>query len=97
MQRFVGVAPTVRYVNDTSGAILPGPNDVTLGNPLYWSNLTVNSTNQQRFLGGINLEYTVLPFLKILASGSGYYQYTNNNFFTKAYQQGNGGAFNTNR
>nr|MBP7262430.1 SusC/RagA family TonB-linked outer membrane protein [Bacteroidia bacterium] len=97
LQRFVGVAPTVRYVNDTSGAILPGPNDVTLGNPLYWSNLTVNSTNQQRFLGGINLEYTVLPFLKILASGSGYYQYTNNNFFTKAYQQGNGGAFNTNR
>lgn len=97
LQRFVGVAPTVRYVNDTSGVILPGPNDVTLGNPLYWSNLTNNSTNQQRFLGGINLEYTILPFLKILASGSGYYQYTNNNFFTKAYQQGNGGAFNTNR
>ncbi|HMU57081.1 MAG TPA: SusC/RagA family TonB-linked outer membrane protein [Chitinophagaceae bacterium] len=97
LQRFVGVAPTVRYVNDTSGAILPGPNDVTLGNPLYWSNLTNNNTNQQRFLGGINLEYTVLPFLKVLASGSGYYQYTNNNFFTKAYQQGNGGAMNTNR
>lgn len=97
LQRFVGVAPTVRYVNDTSGVILPGPNDVTLGNPKYWSNLTVNNTNQQRFLGGINLEYTVLPFLKILASGSGYYQYTNNNFFTKAFQQGNGGAFNTNR
>ena len=97
LQRFVGVAPTVRYVNDTSGVILPGPNDVTLGNPLYWSNLTVNNTNQQRFLGGINLEYTVLPFLKILASGSGYYQYTNNNFFTKTFQQGNGGAFNTNR
>jgi len=97
LQRFVGVAPTVRYVNDTSGAILPGPNDVTLGNPLYWSNLTINNTNQQRFLGGINLEYTVLPFLKILASGSGYYQYTNNNFFSKTFQQGNGGAFNTNR
>lgn len=97
MQRFVGVAPTVRYVNDTSGAMLPGPNDVTLGNPKYWSNLTINNTNQQRFLGGLNIEYTVLPFLKILASGSGFYQYTNNNFFTKAYQQGNGGAFNTNR
>lgn len=97
LQRFVGVAPTVRYVNDTSGVQLPGPNDVTLGNPLYWSNLTVNNTNQQRFLGGINLEYTVLPFLKILASGSGYYQYTNSNFFTKAFQQGNGGALNTNR
>jgi TonB-linked SusC/RagA family outer membrane protein len=97
LQRFVGVAPTVRYVNDTSGVILPGPNDVTLGNPKYWSDLTVNNTNQQRFLGGINLEYTVLPYLRILASGSGYFQYTNNNFFTKAFQQGNGGAFNTNR
>ncbi|MDQ3279143.1 MAG: SusC/RagA family TonB-linked outer membrane protein, partial [Bacteroidota bacterium] len=97
LQRFVGVAPTVRYQNDTSGAVLPGPNDVTLGNPKYWSDLTNNNTNQQRFLGGVNLEYTVLPFLKVLASGSGYYQYTTNNFFTKAYQMGNGGAMNTNR
>lgn len=97
MQRFIGVAPTVRYKNDTSGAILPGPNDVTLGNPLYWSNLTTNSTNQQRFLGGVNLEYTLMPYLKLLVSGNGYYQYTNNNFFTKAFQQGNNGAFNTNR
>lgn len=97
LQRFVGVAPTVRYVNDTSGAVLPGPNDVTLGNPLYWSNLTNNNTNEQRYLGGINLEYTVLPFLKILASGSGFFRYNTSNFFTKAFQQGNGGAFNTNR
>lgn len=97
LQRFVGVAPTVRYTNDTSGAMLPGPNDVTLGNPMYWSNLTVNRTSQQRFLGGINLEYTILPYLKVLASGSGYYQFTTNDFFTKAYQQGNGGAMNTNR
>lgn len=97
LQRFVGVAPTVRYVNDTSKEVLPGPNDVTLGNPAYWSSLTNNNTNQQRFLGGINLEYTIVPSLKFLASGSGYYQYTNNNFFTKAFQQGNGGAFNTNR
>ena len=97
MQRFIGVAPTVRYQNDTSGAMLPGPNDPTLGNPLYWRNIPVNNTNQQRFLGGINLEYTILPFLKILASGSGYFEYTNNNFFTRAFQQGSGGAFNTNR
>jgi TonB-linked SusC/RagA family outer membrane protein len=97
MQRFVGVAPTVRYKNDTSGAMLPGPNDITLGNPMYWSNLYVNSTDQQRFLGGINLEYTIVPSLKFLASGSGYYQFTNNNFFTKAFQQGNAGAMNTNR
>lgn len=97
LQRFVGVAPTVRYVNSATGDVLPGPNDVTLGNPNYWSNLTINNTNQQRFLGGLNLEYTILPYLKLLASGSGYYQYTTNNFFTKAYQQGNGGAMNTNR
>ncbi len=97
MQRFIGVAPTVRYKNDTSGVMLPGPNDATLGNPMYWSNIAVNSTSQQRFLGGINLEYTILPSLKLLASGSGYYQYTTNNFFSKAFQQGNGGAFNTNR
>ena len=97
MQRFIGVAPTVRYYNDTSGIELPGPNDATLGNPNYWSKLFVNSTNQQRFLGGINIEYSILPYLKLLASGSGYFLYTNNNFFTKAFQQGNGGAFNTNR
>jgi TonB-linked SusC/RagA family outer membrane protein len=97
LQRFVGVAPTVRYSNDTSGEVLPGPNDVTLGNPAYWSNLRVNNTNQQRFLGGINLEYTILPYLKFLASGSGYYQFSNDNAFTKAFQQGNNGAFNTNR
>ena len=97
MQRFVGVAPTVRYVNDTSGKILPGPNDVTLGNPNYWSNLTTNSTDQQRFLGGINLEYTIMRYLKLLVGASGYYEYTNNNFFTKEYQQGNGGAMNNSR
>ncbi|MEO6070372.1 MAG: SusC/RagA family TonB-linked outer membrane protein [Chitinophagaceae bacterium] len=97
MQRFIGVAPTVRYYNDTSGAELPGPNDPTLGNPNYWRNLTINSTNQQRFLGGLNLEYTILPYLKFLASGSGYFLYTTNNSFNKAYQQGNGGSFNTNR
>ena len=97
MQRFIGVGPTVRYTHDVNGDMLPGPNDVTLGNPLYWRPLSVNSTNQQRFMGGLNLEYEILPSLKFLASGSGYYLYTNNNFFTKAYQMGNNGAMNTNR
>jgi TonB-linked SusC/RagA family outer membrane protein len=97
LQRFVGVAPTVRYANDTSGEILPGPNDVTLGNPNYWSKIRQNTTNEQRFLGGINLEYTILPYLKLLASGSGYYRFTNDNTFNTAFQQGNNGAFNTNR
>lgn len=97
MQRFIGVAPTVRYTNDTSGAILPGPNDNSLGNPDYWSKLYVNNTNQQRITGALNLEYSLMPSFKFLASGSGYLLYTNSNAFTKAYQQGNNGSFNTNR
>lgn len=97
MQRFIGVAPTVRYTNDTSGAILPGPNDITLGNPAYWSQLFVNNTNQQRLMGGLNLVYTILPSLKFLASGSGYLLYNNSNNFTKAYQAGNGGSLITTR
>jgi TonB-linked SusC/RagA family outer membrane protein len=97
LQRFIGVAPTVRYTNDTSGVLLPGPNDATLGNPLYWSTLYINSTNQQRFMGGVNLEYTILPYLKFLASASGYFLYSNNNYFTKSYQLGNGGSFNNNK
>ena len=97
LQRFVGVAPTVRYAHDESGEILPGPNDVTLGNPLYWNKIRQNTTNEQRFLGGINLEYTILPYLKFLASGSGYLRFTNDNTFNTAFQLGNNGAFNTNR
>lgn len=97
LQRFIGVAPTVRYSNDTSGAMLPGPNDVTLGNPAYWSTLYVNNNNEQRFSGSLNAEYTILPFLKIIASGSGFMRYGNANSFTKAYIAGNGGAVNSNR
>lgn len=97
LQRFVGVAPTVRYTNDTSGAILPGPNDVTLGNPAYWSTLYVNNNNEQRFSGSLNAEYTILPFLKFIATGSGFLRYGNANSFTKAFIQGNGGSVNSNR
>lgn len=97
LQRFIGVAPTVRYANDTSGATLPGPNDVTLGNPAYWSQLYVNNNNEQRFSGSLNAEYTILPYLKFIASGSGFLRYSNTNNFTKAFIGGNGGTVNTNR
>ena len=97
LQRFLGVAPTVRYTNDTSGAILPGPNDVTLGNPLYWSNLYVNNVNEQRYTGGVGAEYTITSFLKLIANANGYMIYNNDNKFTKSFQQGNGGSMNTNR
>lgn len=97
IQRFIGVAPTVRYYNDTSGAILPGPNDESLGNPAYWSQLQVINTTQHRFMGGLNLTYNLLPGLDFLASGSGYLMETNNDAFTKSYQRGNGGSINDNR
>lgn len=97
LQRFIGVGPTVRYNNDTSGAILPGPNDVTLGNPAYWSKLYQNSSSEQRFMGSLNIDYTILPFLKFLASGSGFMRYDFNNYFTDSYQAGSGGAMNTTR
>ena len=97
LQRYVGVAPTVRYSNDTSGAILPGPNDVTLGNPNYWSNLFVNNSNEQRFSGSLNAELTILPDLKFIASGSGFLRFGNANNFMKSYITGNGGAVNSNR
>lgn len=97
MQRFIGVAPTVRYNNDTSGAILPGPNDITLGNPLYWSNIYNNSYKEQRISGSVNLTYQLLDNLKFIGSASGFLRYNFANYFTKAYQMGNNGSINTNR
>jgi len=97
MQRFVGVAPTVRYKNDTSGAMIPGPNDITLGNPAYWSKLPNNTTNQQRLMGSLHIDYSILPWLKFLATGSGYLLYQNGNNFMSSYQQGNNGAINSTR
>ncbi|AYD48378.1 SusC/RagA family TonB-linked outer membrane protein [Arachidicoccus soli] len=97
LQRFIGVAPTVRYSNDTSGVALPGPNDPTLGNPAYWSTIYNNSSTEQRFMGGVNLDWTILPYLHFKASGSGYMRYDYNNYFTKSYQMGSGGAYNNNR
>lgn len=97
IQRFLGVAPTVRYTNDTSGAILPGPNDITLGNPDYWSTLYVNRFDEQRFSGGINAEWTLLPYLKLLTNINGWMRYGSQNYFTKVFQAGSGGSMNTNR
>lgn len=97
MQRYVGVAPTIRLTNDTSGAILPGPNDVTLGNPDYWSDKFVNNSTQQRFTGRLSAEYSISPSLTLLASGSGFIINSNDNNFTKAFQQGSGGSMNTTR
>jgi TonB-linked SusC/RagA family outer membrane protein len=98
IQRFGGIAPTVRLTHDVTGAILPGVDAGTLGNPLYFQDKFLNKTLEQRFAGGLNLEYTILPSLKLIASGSGFIRYNTNETFDKEYQNGTGGAIiNTRR
>ncbi|QNE41944.1 SusC/RagA family TonB-linked outer membrane protein (plasmid) [Hymenobacter sp. NBH84] len=92
VQRFTGIAPTVRLTHDNTGAQLPGVDGSTLGNPTYLRDKFLNETNEQRYSGGLNLTYTILPGLKALGSASGYYRYTTNDAFTQAYINGTGGA-----
>lgn len=92
IQRFAGIAPTVRLTHDVTGETLPGVDAGTLGNPAYFRDKFYNQTIEQRFAGGLNLEYSILPSLKFLASGSGFYRYTTAESFTKAYINGTGGA-----
>lgn len=97
IQRFGGVAPTVRFTDDISGAILPGGDGGTMGNPAYLRDKFKNTTRERRVIGGLNLEYTILPELRLLASASGYMRFWENQRFTKAFQNGTGGAMNTTR
>ncbi|AEE51154.1 SusC/RagA family TonB-linked outer membrane protein [Haliscomenobacter hydrossis] len=97
MQRFVGIAPTVRLSHDITGEILPGVDGGTLGNPEYLQDKFINRNEEQRFSGGINLEYSILPSLKFLASGSGFMRYSTAESFTKQFQNGTGGAINSTR
>ncbi|GAB3501865.1 TonB-dependent receptor [Spirosoma knui] len=92
VQRFTGIAPTVRLTRDGTGEQLPGVDGSTLGNPNYFRDKFINSTLEQRYAGGLNLEYRITPFLKALGSASGYYQYRTNDRFTKSYINGTGGA-----
>jgi TonB-linked SusC/RagA family outer membrane protein len=92
VQRFTGIAPTVRLTNDITGAQLPGVDGSTLGNPNYFRDKFLNTTGEQRYSGGLNVEYRITPFLKALGSASGYYRYTTNDQFTKSYINGTGGA-----
>lgn len=99
-QRLVGIGPTVRWTHDITGEQLPGNADgtFTLSNPNYIRDLVnINNTEQQRISGSLNLEYSILPSLKFLASGSGFLLFTNQNVFNKSYQVGSGGSFNTDR
>ena len=53
VQRFTGVAPTVRFTNDITGAQLPGVDGGTLGNPTYFRDKFLNETTEQRYSGGV--------------------------------------------
>lgn len=93
IQRFGGIAPTVRLTHDITGEILPGVDGGTLGNPLYFQDKFIIQDNEQRYSGALNLEYEILPQLKALASASGFIRYTGRETFNKAYQNGTAGAF----
>lgn len=93
IQRFGGIAPTARFIHDETGEILPGVDGGTLGNPQYLRDKFINKNEEQRYSGSLNLEYQIIPELRFLASASGFMRYTNRESFTKAYQNGTGGAF----
>jgi len=86
--RVFAISPTIRFTNDTSGAILPGAG-TSLGNPAYFKNIYNDKTGDQRFSGSVSLDYTILPSLHFTASGSGYIRNTTENNFTKAYYASN--------
>ncbi|MCJ8165689.1 SusC/RagA family TonB-linked outer membrane protein [Pontibacter sp. E15-1] len=92
IQRFGGIAPTARFIHDETGEILPGVDGGTLGNPQYLRDKFINKNEEQRYSGSLNLKYSILPTLKLLASASGFMRYSTRESFTKAYQNGTGGA-----
>lgn len=97
IQRFAGIAPTVRLTHDVTGAMLPGVDGGSLGNPLYLKDKFVRRNQEQRFSGSLNLEYTLWKGLKFLASGAGFMRFTNNDNFNKLFQAGTFGAVNAAR
>jgi len=92
VQRFTGIAPTVRLTNDNTGDQLPGVDGSTLGNPNYLRDKFLNQTGEQRYSGALNLTYNILPGLKALGQATGFYRYTTAETFNKAYINGTGGA-----
>jgi TonB-linked SusC/RagA family outer membrane protein len=97
IQRFAGIAPTVRLTDDLTGQILPGVDASSLGNPQYLSGKFVRNTREQRFSGAVNLTYSLTEHLKVLASGSGFLRYTSGNNFNRIFQNGTFGAVNAAR
>ncbi len=97
IQRFAGVAPTVRLTDDIMGEILPGVDGSSLGNPRYLNGKFIRNTQEQRFSGSVNLTYSITEHLKVLATGSGFLRYRNAENFNKIYQNGTFGSVNSAR
>ena len=92
IQRFGGIAPTVRLTHDVTGAMLPGVDGSTLGNPNYFIDKFMNKSQENRFAGALNLDYHIWKGLRFTGSLSGYMRFTTQETFNKAYQNGTGGA-----
>lgn len=97
IQRFAGVAPTIRLTDDITGEILPGPDASSLGNPNYFKDKYVRNEEEQRFSGSVNVEYSITNELKILAAASGFMRYTNFDNFNRLFRNGTFGAVNSAR
>lgn len=92
IQRFGAIAPTVRLTHDVTGAVLPGVDGSTLGNPKYFSDKFLRQSREQRYSGGLGLEYSISPVFKLLGNASGFIRETTDDSFNKAYINGTGGA-----
>jgi len=97
IQRFGGAAPTLRLYNDETGEPLPGGDATGIGSPLYFENIYYDKTGENRFSGGLNIEYRILENLKLIGNANGFLRFNENDAFTKAYQNGSRGDMITTR
>jgi TonB-linked SusC/RagA family outer membrane protein len=97
LQRFAGIAPTIRFNDDVTGEMLPGGDGGTMGNPAYLKDKFFDETKERRIMGNLNLEYALSPVLKLTGGASGYFRFWEDQSFAKAFQNGTGGSMNTTR
>ncbi len=97
IQRFGGAAPTLRLYDDVTGEPIPGGDANGIANPLYFKDIYQNKTGENRFSGGVNLEYRILDNLKLIGNANGFLRFNETDEFTKAYQNGSRGDMITTR
>src|SRR5690606_41500646 len=65
--------------------------------PLYFEDIYYNKTGENRFSGGLNIEYSILKNLKLVGNANGFLRFNETDAFTKAYQNGSRGDMITTR